>query len=77
LRYRLLSETIGPSPLDCVSSLGQERRLVFVKSIMVGIATMVSAAICSGIAVMIVLAFKSRNLPDGQTFNWDPFVRLS
>ena len=50
---------IIPLPVDCVSSLGQEHRLVFLKSIMVGVVTMVSAAICSGIAVIIVLAFKS------------------
>jgi len=67
---------IIPLPVDCVSSLGQEHRLVFLKSIMVGVVTMVSAAICSGIAVIIVLAFKSRNLPDGQTINWDPVSLL-
>jgi uncharacterized membrane-anchored protein len=50
--------------------------MVFLKSIMVGIATMVSAAICSGIAMIIVLAFKSRNLPDGQTLQWDPVSLL-
>lgn len=53
--------------------------MVFLKSIMVGVATMVSAAICSGIAVIIVLAVKSRNLPDGQSLQWDPvsFLRPS
>ena len=50
--------------------------MVFLKSIVVGVATIVSAAICAGIAVIIVLAFKSRNLPDGQTFQWDPVSLL-
>ena len=50
--------------------------MVFLKSIMVGIATMVSAAICSGIAVIMVLMFESRDLPRGQTAKWDP-VSLS
>jgi len=58
--------------LDRVSSLAEEHRLALLKSIMVGIATMVSAAICLGIAVIMVLMFKSRNLPDGQTMQWDP-----
>ena len=51
--------------------------MVILKSIMVGIATMVSAAICSGIAVIIVLTFKSRNLPDGHTVQWDPVSLFS
>lgn len=50
--------------------------MVFLKSIMVGVATMVSAAICLGIAAIIVLAFKSSNLPDGQTLQWDPVSLL-
>ena len=50
--------------------------MVILKSIMVGIATMVSAAICSVIAVIMVLMFKSRDLPNGQTVQWDP-VSLS
>lgn len=50
--------------------------MVFLKSIMVGIATMVSAAICSGIAVIIVLSFKSRNLPEGEAIGWDPVSLL-
>ena len=51
--------------------------MVILKSIMVGIATMVSAAICSGIAVIMVLMFKSRDLPDGQTVQWDPVSLFS
>jgi hypothetical protein len=36
----------------------------------------VSAAICSAIAVIIVLTLKSRNLPAGQTLDWDPVSLL-
>ena len=50
--------------------------MIFLKSIMVGIATMVSAAICSVIGVIMVLMFKSRDMPDRQTVQWDP-VSLS
>ena len=46
--------------------------MVILKSIMVGIATMVSAIICSGIAVIMVLMFNSRDLPNGQSVQWDP-----
>jgi uncharacterized BrkB/YihY/UPF0761 family membrane protein len=46
--------------------------LAYFKSVIVGFMTVVIVLIAMAVAVMTILAIKSRHLPPGQSYAWDP-----
>ena len=46
--------------------------MVLVKSVFVGLAATIAAAVSTAVVIVGWVLVKSRNLPDGQTYGWDP-----
>jgi hypothetical protein len=46
--------------------------MVLVKSVCAGIAAILVAVLGTALVIMIWLGVKARNLPDGQSYGWDP-----
>lgn len=49
-----------------------EPLMVLVKSLFAGLAATIVAALGTAVTIMGWLGVKSRNLPDGQVYGWDP-----
>ena len=46
--------------------------MVLVKRVFAGLAATIVAAVGTAVAIIGWILVKSRNLPDGQTYGWDP-----
>jgi hypothetical protein len=46
--------------------------LIYLKSILCGLAAVFVAAVATAVAIIITLAIKSRNVPPGESYGWDP-----
>ncbi len=50
--------------------------MIYLKSVLCGLAAVILSAIAAGFGIITLLAIKSRNLPPGQSYGWDPVSLL-
>lgn len=48
--------------------------MIYLRSVVVGVLAVVIAVIVTAISMVTILTIKTRNLPPGQAYGWDPIT---